>query len=305
MKGKIEVKSPGELYPDEGPVGTTFSIKLPLRVAYSPYIEVNQEIEKKINYNGQLKILLVVDNYLNLRLASTMLNNLGCKVVVTHNGQEAINELVQNQFDLVFMDVQMPVLDGFETTKRIRKKLKMDIPIIGLSANVYKEDIDLCYESGMDDYLSRPYTIKSFHEKVFKWAPYKIIGEIDKEDDTIENPPTRLTNLAFLEQVFNGDKEKVIETVKDFMLHNEEMINILGEAIDMKDYSKIATVAHNIRSSLQTVGLDSLYEVLSDIESISKGNKNVILLEKYYQGVKEITQRAYRELEESLMVRQR
>jgi signal transduction histidine kinase/CheY-like chemotaxis protein/HPt (histidine-containing phosphotransfer) domain-containing protein len=305
MKGGIDIKSPGELLKDDQPTGTTFSIKLPLRVAYPPFVEVSQETEKEINYQGQLKILLVDDNYLNLKLASTMLNNLGCEVTVTHNGQEALSELANTHFDLVFMDVQMPVMDGYETTKLIRKKLKLDIPIIGLSANVYKEDIDLCYESGMDDYLSRPYTIKSFHEKVFKWAPYKIIGEIDKEDDTIENPPTRLTNLAFLEQVFNGDKEKVIETVKDFMLHNEEMINILGEAIDMKDYSKIATVAHNIRSSLQTVGLDSLYEVLSDIESISKGNKNVILLEKYYQGVKEITQRAYRELEESLMVRQR
>jgi len=305
MNGGIDIKSPGELLKDDQPTGTTFSIKLPLRVAYPPFVEVSQETEKEINYQGQLKILLVDDNYLNLKLASTMLNNLGCEVTVTHNGQEAINELVKNHFDLVFMDVQMPVLDGYETTKRIRKKLKLDIPIIGLSANVYKEDIDLCYESGMDDYLSRPYTIKSFHEKVFKWAPYKLNKKKDKEEEFLDAPATRLTHLTFLEQVFLGDKEKVVETVKDFMYHNEKMIATLGQAIVQKDFAKIGTVAHNIRSSLQTVGLDSLYEVLSDMESISKGNKNVTLLEKYFQGVKEITQKAYKELEESLVVRQR
>jgi len=305
LKGSIEVKSPGLILNDGQPVGTTFSIKLPLRVAFPPYVEINQETEEEINYQGQLKILLVDDNYLNLRLASTMLNNLGCEVTVSHNGQEALNELVKTHFDLVFMDVQMPVLDGYETTKRIRKKLKLDIPIIGLSANVYKEDIDLCYESGMDDYLSRPYTIKSFHEKVFKWAPYKLNEKNEKEDESLNIPANRLTHLTFLEQVFNGDKEKVVETVKDFIYHNEKMIETLGEAIAHKNFDKIGTVAHNIRSSLQTVGLDSLYEVLSDMESISKGNKNVTLLEKYYHGVKEITQRAYRELEESLVVRQR
>jgi len=305
MKGLIKVESPGLIQIKGQQVGTAFSIKIPLRVAFPPFVEINQETEEEINYKGQLKILLVDDNYLNLRLASTMLNNLGCEVTVTHNGQEALDELAKHHFDLVFMDVQMPVLDGYETTQKIRKKLLLDVPIIGLSANVYKEDIDKCYESGMDDYLSRPYTIKSFHEKVFKWAPYKLNKKNEKADEYLDSPPTRLTHLTFLEQVFNGDKEKVMETVNDFIYHNEKMIQNLGEAIAQNDFNKIGTVAHNIRSSLQTVGLDSLFEILSDMESISKGNKNKILLEKYYQAVKEITQRAYQELEESLAIRQR
>ena len=304
MNGKIEVKSPGELNTPKGKVGTTICVNLPLRIAFPPSVEIDECVEKEINYNGQLKILLVDDNYLNLRLASTMLNNLGCEVTITNNGQEAIKELIQNCFDLVFMDVQMPVMDGYETTKLIRNKLKLDIPIIGLSANVYKEDIDLCYESGMDDYLSRPYTIKSFHEKVFKWAPPQHSNHYDKEEETYSKSDSRLTHLTFLEQVFNGDKEKVIETVKDFIFHNEKMINNMGNAIAEKDFEKVATIAHNIRSSLQTVGLDCLYEVLTDIELIAKGNKNVTLLEKYYWGVKEISQRANIELEESVLIRQ-
>jgi len=305
MNGNLKVNSPNRTIGSKNNPGTTIYINLPLKVAFPPSVEIHEEAETNINYNGQLKILLVDDNYLNLRLASTMLNNLGCKVTITNNGREAIKELVQNNFDLVFMDVQMPVLDGYETTKLIRDKMKLDIPIIGLSANVYKEDIDLCYESGMDDYLSRPYTIKSFHEKVFKWAPSNQNNQYDKVNDSLEEPHSRLTKLTFLEQVFNGDKEKVVETVKDFMIHNEKMINTLGEAIQGKDFLKIASIAHNIRSSLQTVGLDCLYEVLTDIELISKGNKNLKLLEKYYIGVKEISQRANVELEESLVIRQR
>ncbi|WP_164675125.1 ATP-binding protein [Anditalea andensis] len=305
MQGSIKVKSPGKIKSKNGSIGTTIYIELPLRAAYPPSVEINEEPEHDINYNGHLRILLVDDNFLNLRLASTMLNNLGCTVTVTHNGKEAINELAQHHFDLVFMDVQMPVLDGFETTQYIRNILNMDIPIIGLSANVYKEDIDLCYEMGMDDYLSRPYTIKNFHEKVFKWAPYKLHQEVEVEYHTINPPSTKLTQLTFLHQVFNGDNMKITETVKDFLEHNEKLTSDLGEAIQQHDFTKIAYVAHNMRSSLQTVGLDCLYEILTDIELISKDNKNITLLEKYFIGVKEISRRANLELEEAIWIREK
>ena len=103
-------------------------------------------------------ILLVEDNMVNQKVATAMLKKLGCRVTVVPNGARALEQIALRRFDLIFMDCQMPVMDGFEATKAIRQMVGeiRDIPIVAMTAHALKEDRQRCLDVGMDDYLSKP-----------------------------------------------------------------------------------------------------------------------------------------------------
>ncbi len=297
MSGEIGVQSPGKLSNNSGPCGSTFWIHLPLQITDSQILPKASSETNHVHFKGEVKVLLVDDNYLNQRLGSAMLDDIGCTVVLANNGKEALNYLQKENFDLILMDVQMPVLDGFETTRRIRKEQDSKVPIVGLSANVYKEDIEYCFESGMNDYLGRPFTKKSFQDKVIKWVPQNISAMHSQM-----NSPQNLTGLSFLEQVFNGDQEIIIEIVEDYLHHHDIMIAELHDALLSNNYPKAASVIHKIRSSLQTVGLNSLYKTLTDMEQIAKKQKDGKRLTAIFEEVKTTSEIAKKELEESLIL---
>jgi len=117
------------------------------------------------------RILLVEDNLVNQKVAVAMLGKLGYKPVVANNGKEALGLLVEQDFDLVFMDCQMPVMDGFEATRAIRAGMsgaRPNLTVIALTANAMKEDQDACYAAGMTDYLSKPLQMPALIEKLKK-----------------------------------------------------------------------------------------------------------------------------------------
>ncbi len=103
-------------------------------------------------------ILLVEDNLVNQKVAVAMLKKLGCRVSVAPNGAQALQQISNHKFDLIFMDCQMPILDGFETTRAIRQMVGAihDIPIVAMTAHALKEDRQECLDSGMDDYIAKP-----------------------------------------------------------------------------------------------------------------------------------------------------
>jgi CheY-like chemotaxis protein len=108
----------------------------------------------------QTRVLLVEDNVVNQRLATRLLEKHGCVVMVASNGRDALNILDREAFDLILMDVQMPEMDGFETTAAIRNKEKVTgghVPIIAMTALAMKKDEERCIEAGMDTYVSKPF----------------------------------------------------------------------------------------------------------------------------------------------------
>ena len=103
-------------------------------------------------------VLVVDDNPVNQRVASSLLQRLGCRVDVAANGQEAVDMLDTIPYDIIFMDCQMPVMDGFEATKEIGavKQGELHSTIVAMTANAMKRDRELCLEAGMDDYIAKP-----------------------------------------------------------------------------------------------------------------------------------------------------
>jgi CheY-like chemotaxis protein len=119
-------------------------------------------------------VLVVEDNVINQKLASALLARLGCEVEIAANGLKALQLLSDTAFDLVFMDCQMPEKDGFETTREIRggaRVLDHNVPIVAMTANGFAQDRDRCINSGMDDYISKPISLRVLQETVERWVP--------------------------------------------------------------------------------------------------------------------------------------
>ncbi|MCI4669301.1 MAG: ATP-binding protein [Bacteroidia bacterium] len=162
MNGSIHIDStPGQ--------GSVFTVILPLKKSQ------NLSKENTMKYSDPIqtpttRILLVEDNEINQRIAGMMLKRLGCKFSISENGLEALNEVQQSTYDLVFMDIQMPVMDGFTATKEI-KKLQADgliptFPIIALTANATEEDRNKAKEVKMDGFLTKPIKIQTLKDVI-------------------------------------------------------------------------------------------------------------------------------------------
>ena len=141
---------------------------------------VAKEESEHYNLEG-LKVLLVEDNLINRKLAKKLLDKRGVSVICAENGKQALDMLNGKKFDLILMDVQMPVMDGFEASRIIRQH-KDDsirkIPIVAMTAHALKGDRDRCLAAGMDDYLSKPIRADELYDKVAKWT---LLREKEKE----------------------------------------------------------------------------------------------------------------------------
>lgn len=118
---------------------------------------------------NDIKLLLVEDNVLNQKLINLTLSKYGFEIEVANNGKEALDKLKENRYDIILMDLMMPVMDGLETTRLIReleKETGFKNIIIGLTANTYDADRDKCLKNGMDEYMTKPFDIKQFGEIV-------------------------------------------------------------------------------------------------------------------------------------------
>jgi len=120
-----------------------------------------------------VRVLVVEDHAVNRLLATRMLKKFGCEVAIAENGRIACERTEQESYDLVFMDCQMPEMDGFEATRTIRSreiKTGRRLPIVALTANAMREDRERCLDAGMDDYIPKPYSASDFERTLSRWC---------------------------------------------------------------------------------------------------------------------------------------
>jgi CheY-like chemotaxis protein len=123
----------------------------------------------------KIKILVVEDHFINQELMKEMLDRLDCFVDTAENGKEALERVESNNYDVIFMDLQMPEMDGLEATREIRKiqkRKQIKTPIIALTANAMQGDQKKCLDAGMDDYLSKPFELKDIEKLLNKFCNY-------------------------------------------------------------------------------------------------------------------------------------
>ncbi|MFZ2654256.1 MAG: response regulator [Victivallales bacterium] len=224
------------------------------------------------------KILLAEDNEINQKVACAILAKMNIRPDIATNGFEAVKKLERNTYDLVLMDIQMPVLDGFQATKLIRdrssKVLNHDIPIIAMTAHALKGDREKCLATGMDDYVSKPVNPKDLAEAIarqisggpeFKGTP--AARDIQGEDVKLNAAVFDLDTL--MERVF-GDKEFLKELVGIFFKDTPVHIGALRSAYKDNDMSEIQRIAHTIKGSAGNFAAISLQKTALSLEHAGK-----------------------------------
>ncbi len=151
----------------------------------SEYPDENTQVDENCPLDHQeddstagLRVLLAEDNVFNQKIAGCLLRRLGCQVTIASDGKQAREKVPGGEFDLIFMDCQMPEMDGYEVTRQIRRidGPVSKIPIIALTANAFQEDREACAESGMDDFLTKPVNKKQLGQMLAKWKPHAALN---------------------------------------------------------------------------------------------------------------------------------
>jgi len=265
-------------------------------LASSSYQKSKKTLVTKYSINEmqleKFRILLVEDNITNQQVAMGILRKTGVRVDAVANGREAITALEQMPYDLVFMDVQMPIMDGFEATRIIRDKSSKvrdhNIPIIAMTAHAMKRDKEKCLEAGMNDYLSKPISPAPLAEKLEQWLDYKPEVPTNTKKDIQEKPSTPQDQIGifnpaeFLERMMD-DRDLAQMIIDEFLKNTPGLILDIEEHIQNNESEKAGNVAHSIKGSAANVSASRLVEVAFKIEQAGKNNNLEIQKELYPQ----------------------
>lgn len=209
-----------------------------------------------------MNILLAEDNYINQKLAKTLIEKAGHQVMVAENGQQAVDLANNIHFDLIFMDVQMPMVDGFEATEQIRASellCGLHTPIIAMTAFAMQGDRENCLAAGMDDYLSKPIDAKQLYVLLAKYA-----AESDLECDDVP------ANLEKLKVSLDGDLGVVQELIKMLLVSYPVQIKEIHDAIEAGDSRSAWHKCHSFRGMLLNFGAYRACQLIKELEELAR-----------------------------------
>jgi len=267
--GTISVKSKEN-------IGSTFTVILPYAIG-------NDNDVAKTSFGGQLnksytdlkslRVLLVEDNDINRLYATSILKNWECDFEIAENGYVAFEKTRSSVFDIILMDLQMPVMDGFEATKAIRKtdSPKNKIPIIALTANATKKDIEKCMAAGMNDCIVKPFTPDELFSVMVKYSNKisKPIAALPAEAPL--SIATQHIDLSYLNKTSNGDQRFMREMVDAFLKTIPEIIAEINNHSLKKEWDKVGKAVHKIKPSLTLLSLSDLRNLAVQIEEMASG----------------------------------
>lgn len=264
QNGKIHVNSTEH-------VGSTFSVIIPYEIGKVKTITQFTLPAKKMKdiNTSQLNVLLVEDNDINRLYAKSILKNWQCFIDIAENGLVAIEKVKNNYYDVVLMDIQMPVLDGYEATKAIRSmNHNGKLPIIALTANATQRDVEKCLDAGMNDYLPKPFTPEDLYHKLFK--DLKIRPSSRNKNDHYHKAPAHSYNLDYLRSVSGNNAEFIQEMIGTFLQTLPNILDEMEKAANTGAWEKLSRLAHQIKPSFTLMGLDVLRAKLLYIEEQGK-----------------------------------
>jgi two-component system, sensor histidine kinase and response regulator len=256
-----------------------------------------------------LRILLAEDNPINQKLAVVLLQKAGYSVDAVGNGAEAFEKVQENQYSVVLMDVQMPELDGLETTRQIReweRSRGQHIPIIAMTAHAMQGDRERCLEAGMDDYVSKPLEPKVLFSALDRWtqtnhetveedvqdysSPAEVFstdlddGLFGEEEPSVSNDTKSVESMSstvsYADRVpvnfdsalsrFDGDREFMMEMFKEYKAHLPVRLKEIQEALQASDAGRLGRLAHNLKGVSLNFSADAVADVALKLEEMGK-----------------------------------
>jgi PAS domain S-box-containing protein len=201
-----------------------------------------------------IRILVVEDIVLNQLLMRTLLDDFGFEQDIAGNGKIAIELLKNNAYDIILMDLQMPEMNGFETTEYIRNEIKSDIPIIALTADVTTVDLAKCKAVGMNDYISKP-----VDERVL----YRKIIDIYKKHITLKKSGLKYIDLTYLNNRTKSNPALMMQMISLYLEQTPQLISQMKKGLSEKDMNSLKSSAHKLIPSFLIMGIDKQYETMA------------------------------------------
>lgn len=301
VKSLVELQGGAISVESEPDKGTVFTVVLPFGKIQADEMQMKEpeKIKPEQKKGGRkMKILLVEDNYLNQRLAVKVLSGFGFKIETALNGNEALNKLSSGKYDLILMDMQMPGMDGYKATTLIREELKINVPIIAMTAHAMEEEKTRCLKLGMNDYISKPFKAEDLYNKIMnliKQGQQEEAGSAVKEIQSKENAGG-LLDLSTLMKLSGDDKKFVREVLAIFIRDIPRELEKIKKGIQEKDYAVVRLSAHTMKSSIGILGLNSkLGDVLNRMEIMEINEKALPVLKQLYVTLRIICLRAVEE----------
>ena len=255
-------------------------------------VELEEDVEEKIQIENKqantqdistvdTKLLLVEDNEMNRKIVISMLKlrNMYCDVAI--NGLEALEAMAKKDYDVVFMDCQMPIMDGYECTAKIRASEgdKKHTIIIAMTANAMEGDLEKCLACGMDEYISKPIDF----DKMFN-----IIKENTKEIQIVDDYKSILcNNIDFLVEETGLSIEDAKEILEDYIRCLPDLLSGIEKAINIKDFNKLKNLTHELKGSSGTLRINSIYQISIDLDIAAK-EENIEQCSRLFAQIKSL-----------------
>lgn len=271
QNGAISVESkPGQ--------GTIFNIDMPFEKSISDNIKgkiENKDKEEAVEYAKNVRVLMAEDNELNQALATSVFKKIGWPLDIAGNGLIAIEKLKSGQYDIILMDIQMPEMDGYTATLKIRNELApplSQIPIMAITAHALNSEVKKCLEGGMNDYIAKPFKIEELIKKVSvlvkKSAPSSAASSEAKSDDD----KNKMIDLSNLYEMSGNSPETVNTIINLFLTQAPERIDELASFMEQRNWESLKMICHKMKSSYALLGVRDLRKYMEIIEEDCMNN---------------------------------
>lgn len=225
-----------------------------------------------------LNILLIEDDLLHRRLMSILFSQYGMKLQMAENGIEGVAKINAGHFDIVLMDMEMPLMDGYEATTIIRQELKNTIPIIAMTAHNLAGEREKCLLFGMNDHIAKPVDKDILFSAIYKLTalrkPFMAkAGIIRSISPAI--PVDTVCNMEYLINATRGNEKMINSIVRTFFEQAHDELSTLAKAIEKKNYPVIGGIAHKLRSSFAILGIALLEPVFEEMEQLGNSGSGI------------------------------
>ncbi|KOR33510.1 hypothetical protein TI05_00540 [Achromatium sp. WMS3] len=231
--------------------------------------------------NGS-KVLLVEDHKINQTVAIDMLQTLNMQVTVANNGKEALKKLAIQPYDIILMDLHMPVMDGFQASRKIRQIQQFDtIPIIAMTAAVMEKDRQACIDVGMNDHIAKPIDPIILRNKLLEWIPPRHqeltnIPTVALSKNNLAGPT--IPEIAGVDTAkalhrINGNLKLYHSLLKTACIHHQDVVSQVKTTLELEKKEEAMQLLHGLKGILGNLGANTMFELTSHIEKMLRGDK--------------------------------
>ena len=282
--------------------GTTFSFSLNFKKTNKKakqdveYLEMDETIQN-------IKVLVVEDIPLNQLLMKALLDEFGFEREFAENGRIAIEMLENNEYDVILMDLQMPEMNGFEATTHIREVMKLNTPIIALTADVTTVDFKKCIEIGMNDYIAKPVDERVLYSKIVNL----VSNQAEQEEIDLNSTKEivieleRSINLEYLDRCTRSNVGLMSEMISIYLEQTPPLIALMKKSLIEKDWASLGAASHKMIPSFSIVGMSAEYEEMAvKIQDFANSQHEEEEISDMLDKLELVCEQAYGELREEL-----